>query len=139
MRIENLVISTIVLVVVITIGASLYMDQQVRYNPGEDTTMFNKILNKTDSYINKTPYELQGTTQGQPTSDEDTEAAQYRDNVPAIKSIFASVGIAASLLSLFHVETNLVPPIIISALNAILIVLAGVFIIYMIARFKPQN
>lgn len=138
MRLENLLIPVVIFSLVISTGIFLFDDQIDNYDIDADTSSFDAVDDFDDRYQAEEE-RLRDNTQGGEVSEDDTEGSLIKSGYPGILGIFSAVPLAGDIMTKTAKETQLVQPFVVQALMAIIGILAGAFMIYMIFRFQPQK
>lgn len=137
MRLEHVLIGIAVFLLIFTLGYNIYVNQIDEYNLIDESSGFQDISNNVS--LNNQIDRMKDNTQGQDVSTEDSESSLYKRNTPAIKDITNSIPIINNLFNNINKKTGLIPEFVTNSLIWIISILGFVFIIYMFARFKPQD
>jgi len=143
MRIEHILIGIAIFIAVLTLGTQMYLDQEDNYDIGLNGSLFDKmnLTGLDDDYeTHKSDLRDNSLGGGSAVSDEDTESSIYKDAVDEVRKMGTSVSNANKIVTTVSGSEVLnIPEFITDLLLRVIIVLAIVFVIYMVARFKPQD
>lgn len=142
MRIEHLLIGVAIFIAVLSLGISMYAEQTNLYNLNGDDDLFSGLnLTSIEDNYESTEGTLRDSSLagGSQIKDEDTESSIYKEAIGQVRKIGTSVSDTGKIVNAAGRETNLVPSFIIDLLIRGIIILAVAFVIYMIARYKPQR
>lgn len=142
MRIEHLLISVAVFIAVLTLGVSMYIEQTDNYGVSNDQDLFAGInLTSLDEDYKDHQSDLSGSTLGggSEIKEEDTESSIYKDAIGQVKKVGTSVSNTEKIITVASKEIGIIPSFITDLWVRVVIILSLSFLIYMIARFKPQR
>ena len=137
MRIEHVLIGVAIFLLVFTLGNNLYVNQIDSYDTEDNTDKWDGVTRNLS--VDDRIVSLRENTEQQEISTDDTESSMFKSNVPAIRDITNAIPLVTKTLNNINKETGLIPEFIGNALVWIISILGLVFVIYMIARFKPQD